>query len=59
MQLTEKTLIIGVDIASEIQYVRGFDYRDIEVGKTVKFNNDADGFAKFNAWINEAKARNR
>ena len=33
MQLTEKTVIIGADIASETQYVRAFDNRGIEIGK--------------------------
>ena len=59
LQLTEKTLIIGVDIASEIQYARCFDYRGIEVGKTIRFANDAEGFAQFKSWIVEAKLRNK
>lgn len=58
LQLTEKTLIIGVDIASEIQYARCFDYRGIELGKTIKFSNDADGFEQFAAWASEVKTRN-
>ena len=57
-QLTEKTLIIGVDIASETQYARCFDYRGIEIGKTIKFSNDADGFQQFAAWATEVKTRN-
>jgi transposase len=58
LQQTEKTLVIGVDIASEIQYARCFDYRGIEIGKTIKFNNDAEGFKQFAAWVSEGKARN-
>ncbi|MBP2628494.1 MAG: transposase [Firmicutes bacterium] len=33
IQVTELTLIIGVDIASEIQYARCFDDRGIELVK--------------------------
>ena len=31
MSITEKTLIIGIDIAKEVQYARAFDYRGIEL----------------------------
>lgn len=40
MQITENTLIIGVDIASDVHYARAFDYRGIELDKVIKFNND-------------------
>ena len=58
MQVTENTLIIGVDIASEIQYARCFDYRGIELGKTLKFNNDIDGFQEFSTWSREIQSKN-
>ncbi|MEG3072117.1 MAG: transposase [Candidatus Syntrophopropionicum ammoniitolerans] len=51
LQVTEKTLIVGVDIASETHYARAFDYRGIEVGKLLKFSNDAEGFGQFIAWV--------
>ncbi|MBP1616057.1 MAG: transposase family protein [Bacteroidetes bacterium] len=47
-----------MDIASEMQYARCFDYRGIELGKTIKFSNDADGFQQFAEWASEVKARN-
>jgi transposase len=59
LQVTEKTLIIGVDIASEIQYARCFDYRGIELGKTLKFNNDIDGFEQFTAWSKTIQWKNK
>ena len=31
MQISEKTLIIGVDIASEVHFARAFDYRGVEL----------------------------
>lgn len=57
MQITEKTLIIGVDIASEVHYARAFDFRGIELGKIIRFDNDAIGFEEFTDWINEIKGR--
>lgn len=53
LQVKEKTLIVGVDMASETQYARVFDYRGIELGRLIKFNNDANGFALFAHWVAE------
>lgn len=59
LKLTEKTLIIGVDIASQLQYARAFDYRGIELRtKPFKFTNDIDGFASFTSWIKDIKKQN-
>ena len=55
MQITEKTLIIGVDIASEVHYARAFDFRGIEIAKTLRFNNDVAGFNEFVTWAEEIK----
>ena len=52
-QLTETTLIVGVDIASQIHYARAFDFRGIEHGKVVKFTNDLEGFMKLHLWIED------
>jgi transposase len=53
LQVNEKALIVGVDMASEIQYARSFDYRGIELGRLIKFNNDANGFNLFGHWVAE------
>jgi transposase len=53
LQVTEKTLVIGVDISSEIQYTRAFDNRGIELGKMLKFANQMEGFKIFKLWCNE------
>ena len=63
-QVTEETLVIGIDIASETHYARGFDWRGIElwaesnslvkksyVKTALAFTNDAEGFEKFNDWV--------
>jgi transposase len=51
MQVTEETLIVGVDIASEIYYARAFDHRGVEIGKLLKFLNSAEGFGQFQNWV--------
>lgn len=51
LQVTEETLIVGVDIASEIHYARAFDHRGIEVGRLLKFSNDVEGFEQFTRWV--------
>ena len=54
--ITEKTLVIGIDVGSETHYARAFDHRGIEYSKKpFKFSNDEAGFASFKAWILEYK----
>lgn len=59
LQVSEQTLVIGVDVASEIHYVRCFNYRGIELAKVTKVTNDLEGFETFRDWISECKQRNR
>lgn len=54
-QVTEGTLIVGIDIASETHYARAFDWRGIELGKVIKFENELSGFEKFELWIETLK----
>lgn len=54
-QLTDETLIIGVDIAKEFHVARAQDIRGIEFGKSIKFNNSLSGYLEFESWINEIK----
>ena len=50
--ITEKTLVIGIDVGSETHYARAFDYRGIEFSKKpFKFSNNEAGFEMFKAWI--------
>lgn len=42
--ITVSTLIVGVDIAKELQWARFVDYRGLEQGKAFKFQNDKNGF---------------
>jgi transposase len=51
-QVSENSIVIGVDIASELHYARAFDWRGVELGKVFKFENNVEGFRRFNGWIN-------
>lgn len=58
MSITERTLVIGVDIAKDVQYARAFDYRGIELSKVKSFENTAEGFKIFENWIRSLAAEN-
>lgn len=49
--ITPKTLIVGVDIAKETQWARFVDYRGLELGKALKFQNNKKGFENILASI--------
>lgn len=52
--ITEKTLVIGIDVGSETHYARAFNYRGMELsGKPFKFSNNESGFASFMLWIQD------
>lgn len=52
-QITETTLVVGVDIGSRVHYARAFDWRGRELSKVLKFCNCRDGFDRFHKWIVE------
>ncbi len=58
MQVSERTLVIGVDIAKETHYARAFDYRGIELGKVMKFSSDREGLNCFVQWSKELAMKN-
>ena len=50
--ITEKTLVLGIDVGSETHYARAFDYRGVEYSKKpFKFSNTEAGFVTFKAWV--------
>ena len=52
--ITEKTLIVGIDIGSETHYARAFDWRGFEYSKEpMIFNNDESGFVAFKSWMED------
>jgi transposase len=42
--ITVSTLVVGVDIAKELQWARFVDCRGLELGKALKFYNNKSGF---------------
>ncbi len=57
-QITEDTLVVGVDIAKNKHAARAQDFRGIEYGKVLYFYNREHGFERFKRWciglLNEA-----
>lgn len=52
--ISEKTLVVGIDIGSEMHYARAFDWRGYEYSKKAfKFSNTEAGFISFRAWMQE------
>lgn len=46
-QVTDITIVVGIDIGSETHYARAFNWRRIELTKKVlKFRNDGEGFGE-------------
>jgi transposase len=51
-QVTEKALVVGVDIGSEFNFARAFDWRGIELTRKVfKFSNTLGGYIEYQRWI--------
>ncbi|HWR56390.1 MAG TPA: IS110 family transposase [Negativicutes bacterium] len=48
--ITEGTLVIGCDIAKATHVARAFDFRGIELGKSLQFDNTQDGFNSLALW---------
>ena len=49
--ITEKTLIVGIDVGSETHYARAFNWRNYEYSKKpFAFSNDEAGFSSFKDW---------
>ena len=58
--ITEKTLIVGIDVGSETHYARAFSWRNYEYSKKpFAFSNDEDGFASFKAWMDDIAEKHR
>ena len=53
-RISEKTLVIGVDIAKDRHYAQVVNWRKQEVRKGLGFNNRKDGYEKFLRWMQKA-----
>ena len=52
-QVTNTTLVVGIDISSETHYARAFDWRGLELTKVFKFESASYGFESFSEWLSE------
>ncbi len=50
-RISEKTLVVGADIAKKIHVARAVDFRGIELGKDCVFHNDREGLTKLATWM--------
>ncbi len=55
-QITYSTLIIGVDIAKFRHVARAQDFRGVEFGKPLTFENNREGFELFVNWFRRISA---
>lgn len=52
--ITEKTLIVGIDVGSDTHFARAFDWRNYEyTKKPLEFSNTEAGFQMFKAWVED------
>lgn len=56
--ITEKTLVVGIDVGSETHFARAFNWRGYEFSqKPIAFSNTEEGFATFQAWMEGLKRK--
>jgi transposase len=58
-RITNRHLVVGIDIAQQFHVARAVNYRGIVVGHPLTFENNDGGFTKFLSWIKELKRINR
>ena len=56
-QITESTLVVGIDIGSKTHFARAFSWRGIEFTKYLRFHNTAEGFKVLDRWISELQKK--
>ncbi|MDM5196579.1 IS110 family transposase [Fictibacillus enclensis] len=58
-RISDKHLVVGVDIAQQLHVARAVNFRGIVVGDPLTFENNEDGFTALFNWINELKKLNK
>jgi transposase len=57
-RISDKHLVVGVDIAQQFHVARAVNFRGIVVGDPLTFENNEDGFTILWHWINKLKRTN-
>jgi transposase len=55
-RISDRHLVVGVDIAQQVHVARAVNYRGIVVGNPLSFENNEVGFTRLLEWINGLKA---
>ncbi len=56
-QITDQTLIVGVDVAKKKHVARAIDDRGVDLAKRLAFSNSLEGFKQLQAWIKSLQAQ--
>lgn len=54
-RISERHLVVGIDIAQEVHVARAVNFRGIIVGDPLSFENNEEGFDRLLYWINQLK----
>jgi transposase len=57
-RITDRHLVVGVDIAQQFHVARAVNYRGVVVGNPLTFENNEEGFNSFLEWINKLSDKN-
>jgi len=57
-RISDKHLVVGIDIAQQFHVARAVNFRGIVVGDPLTFENNEDGFTILLHWINKLKRTN-
>jgi transposase len=57
-RISDKHLVVGVDIAQQLHVARAVNFRGIVVGDPLTFENNEEGFANLLQWINNLQRLN-
>jgi len=55
LRVTDKTIIVGVDVAKKEHWARVTDYRGVDLTKPIKVKNSDEGFEKLLARIEKIR----
>lgn len=58
-QISEKTLIVGIDVSKNFHVARAQDFRGVECGEAITFNNNTEGFDDIGCWIGKLMLENK
>ncbi|MFC0275051.1 IS110 family transposase [Metabacillus herbersteinensis] len=54
-RISDRHLVVGVDIAQQVHVARAVNFRGIVVGDPLSFENNEEGFTRLLEWINRLK----